>query len=171
MTVMGFEILILPFEGTAKDDLQHLMQGLASVGMRASILPEMAIPTQAYNPQRDQYVADVLLHCTSEAGDCMPVLGVTDVDLYVAGLNFVFGMAELPGRAAVISLYRLRLDADAARFRERAVKEAVHELGHTFGLRHCDNPHCVMFFSFSLPDTDRKGKVYCPQCQAKLSQI
>ena len=170
MTVKGIEILILPFEGTAKGDLQHLIQGLAEVGMQASLLPEAAIPAQAYNPQRDQYVADVMLHRTREAGVHLPVLGVTEVDLYVAGLNYVFGMADLPGHAAVISLHRLRLDADADCFRDRAVKEAVHEMGHTFGLKHCDDRHCVMYFSFSLADTDRKGKAYCPQCQARLAQ-
>lgn len=168
MTVKGVKILILPFEGTVQDDLQHLVQGLAAVGIQASILPEIAIPAQAYDPQRDQYVADVMLDSIREAGNHMPVLGVIEADLYVAGLNYVFGMADLPGKAAVISLHRLRIDADAARFRERAVKEAIHELGHTLGLRHCDNRDCVMCFSMTLADTDRKGKVYCPQCQAQL---
>ena len=168
---MVLEILILPFKGTAKNDLKHLIQDLVAVGMQVSVLPEIMIPTHAYNPRRYQYNANVLLHCTTEVSHRMPVLGVTDVDLYVEGLNFVFGLAESPGRAAVISLHRLRSEADAVLFHERAVKEAVHELGHTFGLRHCDNPGCVMHFSNSLEDTDRKGKTYCPQCQAQLLSV
>lgn len=96
------------------------------------------------------------------------MLGVTDRDLYAGDLNFVFGLAQSPGRAAVISLFRLRAGADEAGFRARAVKEAVHELGHTLGLPHCPDPACVMHFSNSLADTDRKGAAHCQACRARL---
>jgi archaemetzincin len=99
------------------------------------------------------------------------VLGVTEVDLYSKGsnnrdLNFVFGQAQILGRAAVISLYRLRGEEDV--FHLRALKEAVHELGHTMGLRHCDNKICVMRFSDSLADTDFKNAEFCESCKGKL---
>ncbi|RLF28477.1 MAG: hypothetical protein DRN14_04130, partial [Thermoplasmata archaeon] len=74
------------------------------------------------------------------------VVGVVEEDVTVSGLNFVFGLAELEGSAAVVSVYRLR-SASASVLRERLLKEVVHELGHTFGLRHCPNPSCVMSFS------------------------
>jgi archaemetzincin len=96
-------------------------------------------------------------------------LGVTDVDLYCEGLNFVFGIAESPGRAAVISTARLRAAANEALFRERVLKEAMHELGHTLGLGHCDDARCVMYFSNTLADTDRKGSRFCRNCRARLS--
>jgi predicted Zn-dependent protease len=83
-------------------------------------------------------------------------------------LNFVFGIAQPTGEACVISLFRLYLDADEARFRGRALKEAMHELGHTFGLGHCANPSCVMWFSNTLEETDRKGAAYCPRCEETL---
>jgi len=54
---------------------------------------------------------------------------------------------------------------------ERALKEAVHELGHLLGLPHCDNPRCIMFFSNTLADTDRKGPGFCPACRGKLPQM
>lgn len=96
------------------------------------------------------------------------VLGVTDCDPDAESLHFVFGLAESPGRAAVISLARLRQTDDAARQSARAVKEAVHELGHMFGLDHCSDLRCVMHFSNSLADTDRKGRDFCPSCRARL---
>ncbi|MBI5187681.1 MAG: archaemetzincin family Zn-dependent metalloprotease [Nitrospirae bacterium] len=101
------------------------------------------------------------------------VLGIVDHDLYVPQLNFVFG--EAGRKMAVISLTRLRqefygLSEDRGLFHKRTLTEAVHELGHTYGLGHCRNPRCVMFFSNSLMDTDRKGPEFCLGCGGRLSR-
>ena len=101
------------------------------------------------------------------------MLGIADVDLYVPGLNFVFGQAEPPGKAALISLRGLRqefygLPPDKELFAKRAIKEAVHELGHTYSLGHCRDARCVMYFSNSLWDTDRKLALLCDDCRNKL---
>jgi archaemetzincin len=61
------------------------------------------------------------------------------------------------------------LPPNPAALKSRLVKEAVHELGHTFGLVHCPNACCVMYFSNSLGDTDRKGPGFCSACKARLS--
>lgn len=89
-------------------------------------------------------------------------LGVVDRDLYVEGLNFVFGIAYR--NASVISLTRLK-SGDKELFMRRAVKEAIHELGHLFGLDHCENPKCVMHFSNCLKDTDIKSEGFCKGCE------
>jgi len=99
------------------------------------------------------------------------ILGIVDHDLFIPELNFVFG--EASQKAAVISLTRLRqtfyqLPEDRTLFHQRVLTEAIHELGHTYGLGHCKNSRCVMFFSNSLMDTDRKGSEFCPPCQSKL---
>jgi archaemetzincin len=96
------------------------------------------------------------------------ILAVTNYDLYANNLNFVFGLADTPEKSAVISLFRLRVGADEERFHSRVIKEAVHELGHTWGLSHCQNPRCVMHFSNSLEDTDRKETEWCESCGRKL---
>jgi archaemetzincin len=135
----------------------------------------MNIPKAAYDPPRGQYLATVLLDILkepNETGDDK-VLGIVDVDLYAPGLNFIFGEADTLSGAAVISLSRLRqewygLAADEHLLEERAVKEAVHELGHTFGLGHCEDVGCVMHFSNSLADTDWKSNTFCGQCRPKL---
>jgi archaemetzincin len=103
------------------------------------------------------------------------ILGVTGVDLTAPGLNFVFGLADPRGRAAVISLARLYPEfygqpRDPRLFKERAVKEAVHELGHLLGLGHCPDPVCVMSFSNSLADTDMKRPGFCRPCREKLGK-
>jgi archaemetzincin len=129
----------------------------------------------AYSSQRRQYLSTAILRNLSESrpADAIRVLGVAGVDLFVPRLNFVFGEAVVGGNVAVISLYRLDPlrygePANRALFRERALKEAIHELGHTFGLAHCGKPSCVMSFSNSLQDTDRKRSRFCPSCQSLL---
>ena len=98
------------------------------------------------------------------------VLGVVDADIFVPELNFVFGEATCPGKAALISLWRLKPKfygeaPDRELFLDRAVKEAVHEVGHTLGLRHCSRQSCVMHFSNSISDTDIKQSVFCDRCR------
>ena len=132
----------------------------------------MPIPQDAYSSTRHQYDSSRILARIPdlvEDHDAERVLGIADMDLYAPHLNFVFGEAECPGRLAIISLSRLRPEfyghpPNKALLHERSVKEAVHEIGHTLGSRHCRNPKCVMFFSNSLLDTDRKGQTFCESC-------
>jgi len=134
----------------------------------------MQIPLDSYDSKRKQFNSSRILAKINNFGKkhgLERVLGITDVDLFVPHLNFVFGEAEYGGRAAIISLFRLRPEFynqnyDRELLVERSVKEAVHELGHTLGLGHCDNPKCVMFFSNSISDTDRKGALLCEKCNS-----
>jgi archaemetzincin len=129
--------------------------------------------TQAYNPERNQYLSSKLLAGLGRAERDERVVGVADVDLYVPRLSFVFGEADVVSGTAIVSLWRLRQQyygqaPDEALFLERATKEVVHELGHTFGLGHCPNNKCVMHFSNSLADTDLKEAHFCNKCRPKI---
>ncbi len=130
---------------------------------------------KAFDSRRNQYLASKILSQFKKSGadKDKKILGIVDVDLYAPGLNFVFGQAEPAAGTAVISLVQLRQEyfgmlPNEALLLERAAKEAVHELGHTFGLDHCPNEKCVMHFSNSLADTDWKQSAFCSLCRPKL---
>lgn len=101
------------------------------------------------------------------------VLGITDVDLFIPVLTFVFGEAQVGGSAAVVSTARLRRGLDdrpapSGLAEARLVKECLHELGHTFGLLHCPEGGCVMSRSNSILDVDRKRAGFCRDCRQRL---
>jgi len=158
-----------------RDVMDWLKNDLAKVFNREVQIGEgMPEPDHAFNKKRKQYLSTAILNTILEQKEyapCEKILGIVDHDLYVPELNFVFG--EASRKAAVISLTRLRqtfyhLPEDQNLFHQRALTEAVHELGHTYELGHCENPRCVMFFSNSLMDTDRKGSEFCQKCKNHL---
>jgi archaemetzincin len=119
---------------------------------------------------RNQYHSTAILHAMQPLVEKdARLLAVASVDLSVPVLTFVFGEAQLSGSCAVVSLHRLReefygLPPSEELMRERLVKEAVHELGHTFGLRHCDDWRCVMTSSHAVERLDVKGAEFCSAC-------
>lgn len=135
-------------------------------------------PADTYHVIRRQYnSSQMLLRLTNLK--CDPetkVLGIAGVDLFIPILTFVFGEAQLGNKAAVISIHRLKQsfyglpDNDELLY-ERVEKEAIHELGHAFGLIHCEQFDCVMHFSNSIEQVDLKSNTFCNACASTLSFI
>jgi archaemetzincin len=142
---------------------------------QVQVCNSMDTPAMAFDPGRNQYHSTRILTILEENVKSIPaehVLAVASFDLYVPGMNFVFGEARCPGRVAVISTYRLKTSRIRdATLESRAVKEAVHEIGHMFGLKHCSKVMCVMHFSERLADTDKKQDTFCPECEHKMKWI
>jgi archaemetzincin len=147
----------------------------AAFGMDVRLLPAVPEPAAAYSAPRGQWSSTEMLAVLLAAvpPGISRLLGVTERDLFVPVLSFVYGQAQLGGRVALLSLARLRpefhgLPADALLLERRAGVEAVHELGHAFGLVHCRERSCPMSLSIDLPDLDRKTAEPCRRCSALL---
>lgn len=110
-----------------------------------------------------------------QEGDILILL--TDRDLYVPNMNFVFGVADIRRKRIVLSLYRLKRDVylvnmvDIGKYKERVFKEIMHEIGHILGLKHCDDKSCVMSFSKTITEVDEKLPMFCRSCLSKLEDI
>jgi archaemetzincin len=135
-----------------------------------------ARPAGTLDSRRGQHSSRALLAwLLSQASDGHRVLGITDVDLFIPVLTFVFGEAQLEGRGAVVSVARLVDRGDPDRTAWRLATEAVHELGHTFGLVHCGSMDgtgrraapCVMARSASVRAVDEKSGRLCPDCRTR----
>jgi archaemetzincin len=168
--------------------IQHLSEiygDVASINNSNSLLSSFPIPATTmppahlYDTRRKQWISDKILDWLLQnynPDSDTKVLAICNFDAYSGDLNFVLGEAHLGGRVAAIYIPRLRQElyvkkSDTNKLVEqRVIKEAVHELGHAFGLTHCEKSRCVMHFSNSLQDTDFKYYIFCEKCDKILKE-
>jgi archaemetzincin len=172
---------ILQFRQVAPEVLAAIQEGLTKTfpEITCTIITEpLPIPQNGLDKKRGQYSSSILLNevnaLAAKTKVFQRILGVVDLDIYAPGLNYVFGEAYTPGKAALISLWRLKPEfykdpADPSVYGQRAAKEAIHELGHTLGVKHCQRSMCVMHFSNSIFDTDKKQTLLCDDCYLKAA--
>lgn len=147
----------------------RLAEGLARSGLVMEPRDPLKIPLAAGEDGRKQLRAEVLLKAAA-AREHGPFLAVVTADIYAEAHDFVFGLANVGGHGAVLSIARLQ-DGDSTRFSERVLKEALHELGHTWGLPHCHHAGCVMQHSDSIEEADAKDPAFCDRCQARITPV
>lgn len=165
-------ITILPWEFHESPHLPYLQEALGGyLLLPVSVRPVRQPLDFALDARRGQYHSTRIIEKVLDIDppDGGKRLALVEHDLFIPILTFVFGEAQLGGSGAVVSSARLRNEfhgrpADPIALRERLLKELVHELGHTFGLRHCAAADCVMFSSHDLEDTDAKEHRFCSVC-------
>lgn len=165
-------IYILPLREVNLDYFEKLEKDLENkFNFKVRLGNKVEIPDYAYSKDRNQYNGRIILNELDniKIEGAEKILVITEVDLFADDLNFIFGQAESSGKMALISTKRLNPEFYKQKkgedlFYKRIFKEAVHELGHTFGLKHCQNKKCVMHFSNKVEDTDVKEGVFCVEC-------
>jgi len=143
----------------------------------AHIERSLAVPRSSLNATRQQLFLATLVNKVRRAHpeDTGTFLAITDFDLYKTSHRFIFGDADEQQGIATVSLHRLRSeyygeDADPNLLFQRTLKECVHELGHAFGLKHCYNARCAMYYSNSIFETDNKMSHFCDTCDRRLAR-
>lgn len=172
------KLQILPVGPFRLDLLEWLAQALQEKFSRpAEILAPALDPAFALHAERQQYhSSEILGRMQGYVGaQTWRLLGVTQLDLYIPILTFVFGEAQLGGTAAVVSYHRLQqefygLPGDMDLLANRLLVEAVHELGHTLRLTHCHDYQCAMSPSHAVEWIDIKDSGFCEECLARVAQ-
>lgn len=168
-------ILVSPI-GEIPDWISHsVAENIVKVfGFKARVEPLLEDIVFAYDEKRTQYYSTVILDELEKKApkDYNKVLAITREDLFIPILTHVYGEARLGGRAAIVSISRLIDYPEAGsleKSRDRIIKEAAHELGHTFDLRHCKDQHCIMHYCRRIEDVDYKSDQFCRYCRIFLS--
>jgi archaemetzincin len=172
-------ILIVPIRPVDHAELTALIDSLAGAFELPMSIEESSYidPAFAFDTYRNQFNSTSLIGALLERYPTYQgkIIGITTVDLFVPVLTYVFGEAQLDGTVAVLSSFRLKeelygLEPNPKVEHLRLLKEAIHELGHTFGLIHCQTSECVMHSSTSAEEIDVKGKNFCKECEQKTRE-
>jgi len=171
--VIDKRIYVVPIEFYDLSLLDSLCFYLSNAfGIPAYIENKPININRVFDPLRNQYNSSYLLKqlINKPPKDAARILGVCNLDLFIPILTFVFGEAQLEGIGAIVSTYRLKNEfyggqSDSHALMERLLKEATHELGHTYGLYHCHNSGCVMTSSTYVEDIDEKSVLFCRECE------
>ena len=168
-------IVISPIGNVGLEDVRLARDEIKRVfGFSTEIIPLLDDLEFAYHRDRRQYYSTLILEKLSALAPshAIKVLGIAVVDLFIPILTHVFGEAQLGGKACIISTYRLKEGlsplSQEASLATRILKEAIHELGHTFKLRHCKEKTCIMHYCRSVTDVDYKARHFCRYCSVLI---
>jgi archaemetzincin len=170
------DIFIAPVKFSNVQLLKNLITGLSKRFSCKTNIINLSIDIGDFlSKERGQYFSTQII---AEAMKTTPkfngkVILLTEVDIYVPVLTFIFGEAQLNGKHSIVSVCRLHEEFYSGESNEdlllqRTIKEVLHELGHNYGLVHCLNWDCVMHSSPGIEEVDIKGSAFCRSCVSRV---
>jgi archaemetzincin len=169
------KIIISPIQNIDVCNYQLLGQEIhRTFGFQAEIKSLLQDVNFAYDLTRNQYHSTAILEklASTSPSQAIKIAAITNIDLFIPILTHVYGEAQLGGKACIVSTFRLQEALSIATIEKevekRIVKEVLHELGHTFNLRHCSDHSCIMHYCRSIRDVDRKSDQLCRYCKILL---
>jgi archaemetzincin len=168
-------IIVSPFVDLETELLDNICSSIhLTFRYKTEIMPLLGELDFAFDSERSQYHSTAILKRLASLAPvhAVKVIAITKEDLFIPIMSYVYGEAQLGGKACIISINRLKENPSPEKnldfYRDRLVKESVHELGHTFSLRHCRDQACIMHYSRTVRDVDKKANTFCRYCRVLL---
>ena len=161
-------ILIQPFEDVKPKQLTEISENIRKIYPKIKILKPIKFPQNTYYEPRNRYRADsIIKYLRTKTPENSVTLALTNKDISVTKgkvADFgVMGLGYRPGNACVASSFRL----NTKNKNEQFYKIAIHELGHTQGLKHCPDKTCFMRDAEGKNPTNEE-KDFCQNCKKVL---
>ncbi len=161
-------ILIQPFEDVKPKQLAEISENIRKIYPKIKIFEPIDFPKNAFYQPRNRYRADsIIKYLRTKTPENCVTLALTNKDISVTKgkvADFgVMGLGYRPGNACVASTFRL----NAENKNEQFYKVAIHELGHTQGLKHCPDKTCFMRDAEGKNPTNEE-KDFCQNCKKVL---
>ena len=157
--------ILIPFDSFREKEMFESVKKVieSELPLKAVIASEtIAEPRSVFSVSKEKINVDMLLSYLQKCTEKNLLVAFTGKDMGCDDSDFVFGAAIVNGLCCVVSSNRLKKNAD------RLAKETLHELGHCFGLNHCNND-CAMRFSSSVEEVDLKPAKLCNDCKNYLN--
>ena len=170
-----FGIKLVPLGKVPVEVLEYLLETIQEVFRKKAFLSDtMEIPVFAYDLKRSQYNAKELINFLYARKKYKEkTLGIINEDIYLSDSSYIFGVSSASKEVSVISMWRfdqnrIHSNSDPMIFVQRLKKTAIRQVATIFGLRHCDDPECVMYKSTTIEEIDAKSDRLCKQCRSKI---
>jgi len=171
----GHTILIMPCSDLSEELTETVARAIQKIfGFATAFRPFLTDLAFAFDATREQYHSTPILKWLADGAPewALKIIALVEVDLFIPILTHVYGEAQLGGKACIVSSYRLNNESwrhnAREKFLQRMIKESIHELGHTFNLRHCRDHKCIMHYCRSEADVDLKSEELCRYCRILL---